>query len=180
MNNDVVKISKFLSLVLRHQPATIGLKLDSAGWVGVGELLAACNKNGKRITAKQLDFVVENNDKKRFAFNEDKTRIRANQGHSVEVELDYQPTFPPQILYHGTASRFLPSILEEGLVKGNRHHVHLSENEKTAQAVGERHGKVVILVVRSEQMQQDGYQFFLSANGVWLTDHVPIKYIQQQ
>lgn len=180
MNNDVVKISKFLSLVLRHEPTKIGITLDSAGWVGVDELIAACNKHGKRITTEQLDFVVENNDKKRFAFNEDKTRIRANQGHSVEVELEYQPTTPPPILYHGTASRFLNSINEQGLVKGNRHHVHLSENIKTARAVGERHGKAVILVVHSEQMQQDGYQFFLSANGVWLTDHVPMKYIQQQ
>lgn len=179
MNNDVVKVSRFLSLVLRHEPGKIGLTLDSAGWVDVEKLLVACNAHGKKITSAQLDFVVENNDKKRFAFNEDKTRIRANQGHSVEVELEYQPTIPPDILYHGTASRFLPSILERGLVKGNRHHVHLSENVKTARAVGERHGKAVILVVRSEQMQQDGYQFFLSANGVWLTDHVPMKYIQE-
>ncbi len=180
MNNDVVKISRFLSLVLRHDPAKIGITLDSAGWVGVDELLAACNKHGKLITVEQLDFVVENNDKKRFAFSEDKTRIRANQGHSIEVELEYQSTIPPKILYHGTASRFLPSILEVGLVKGNRHHVHLSENPKTARAVGERHGKAVILAVLSEQMHQDSYHFFLSANGVWLTDHVPMKYIQQQ
>ena len=180
MNNDIVKISRFLSLVLRHEPAKIGITLDSAGWVGIEELLEACNAHGKNITAAQLDFVVENNDKKQFAFNEDKTRIRANQGHSVEVELEYQPTVPPMVLYHGTASRFLPAINEQGLLKGNRHHVHLSENVKTARAVGERHGKAVILVVRSEQMQQDGYHFFLSANGVWLTDHVPAKYIQQQ
>jgi putative RNA 2'-phosphotransferase len=180
MSNDVVKISKFLSLVLRHQPATIGLKLDGAGWVGVDELLAACNKNGRRITAKQLDFVVENNDKKRFAFNEDKTRIRANQGHSVKVELEYQPTIPPPILYHGTAIRYLNSIFEQGLVKGNRHHVHLSADKKTALVVGQRQGKAVILIVRSEKMHDDGSQFFISANGVWLTDHVPAKYLEQE
>ena len=180
MNHNIVKISKFLSLVLRHQPETIGLKLDSAGWVDVSVLLAACNAHGKRINAEDLEFVVENNDKKRFAFNEDKTRIRANQGHSVEVELEYKPLTPPPILYHGTASRFLASIKQTGIVKGNRHHVHLSADTQTAKAVGQRHGKEIILIVKSGQMYQDGFQFFQSVNGVWLTQHVPAQYLSEE
>ncbi len=179
MNHNVVKISKFLSLVLRHQPETIGIKLDSAGWVDVSVLLAACNAHSKRITAEDLDFVVENNDKKRFAFNEDKTRIRANQGHSVEVELKYEPLTPPPILYHGTASRFLASINQIGIVKGNRHHVHLSADIKTAKAVGQRHGIEITLIVNSAQMHKDGFLFYQSANGVWLIEHVPVQYFSE-
>lgn len=179
MKNNEVKISRFLSLVLRHQPDKIGLTLDSAGWVGVSDLLAACNSHGVALSPTELESVVRHNDKQRFAFSEDGLRIRASQGHSVEVELAYEPAVPPPILYHGTASRFLASIQQQGLVKGNRHHVHLSADPKTAQAVGLRHGRLVLLVIRSQQMHEDGYEFFLSANGVWLTDSVPVRYLRE-
>ncbi len=174
-----VKISKFLSLVLRHQPQKIGLTLDSAGWVSVQELLTACNAQSVSLTQDELESIVQNNDKQRFAFSEDGLRIRANQGHSVEVELEYKPTEPPPILYHGTVDLFLPSIKENGLVKGNRHHVHLSAEVKTAEIVGNRRGKAVALEVLSEQMHEDGYAFYLSANGVWLTDTVPPQYLKE-
>ncbi len=177
MSSNEVKISRFLSLVLRHQPQKIGLTPDAAGWVEVNELLAACNQHGLPLTLAELELVVRNNDKQRFAFSEDGSRIRASQGHSIEVELDYAPAVPPPILYHGTAERFLDSIRAKGLVKGNRHHVHLSAEVKTAKAVGERHGKTVVLEIMSDQMQRDGFEFFQSANRVWLTDHVPLQYI---
>jgi putative RNA 2'-phosphotransferase len=180
MKVDVVKTSKFLSLVLRHQPQKIGLTLDSAGWVNVQELLAACNAHGKRMTLAELEAVVRDNDKQRFAFSEDGLRIRASQGHSVEVELQYEPAIPPPILYHGTVKRFLASIKTNGLVKGNRHHVHLSADVNTAENVGNRRGKAIVLEVLSGQMHEDGYQFFLSANGVWMTDTVPPQYLTEQ
>lgn len=175
-----VKISKFLSLVLRHQPSKIGLTLDSAGWVGVVELLAACKAHGVALTQTELESVVRNNNKQRFAFSADGLRIRASQGHSVEVELDYKAAAPPPILYHGTVDRFLTSIQANGLVKGKRHHVHLSADVKTAEIVGHRRGKAIVLEVLSGQMHEDGYEFFLSANGVWLTDMVPPKYLAEQ
>lgn len=179
MKNNEVKISKFLSLVLRHQPQMIGLMLDSAGWVNVDELLTACNVNGFSLTREMLDAIVRNNDKQRFAFSEDGLRIRASQGHSVEVELAYEPAVPLPILYHGTVDRFLVSIRANGLVKGNRHHVHLSAEVKTAEIVGNRRGKAVVLEVLAAQMHDNGHAFFLSANGVWLTDHVPPAYLHE-
>jgi putative RNA 2'-phosphotransferase len=177
MLNDNTRISKFLSLVLRHKPETIGLTLDKAGWTPVAELLQACERHGFPISPEELQTAVALNDKKRFSFNEDGTLIRANQGHSVEVELGYQPLEPPEILYHGTTERFSPSILEKGLLKGKRHHVHLSPDVTTATKVGARRGKPVILQVKSGEMYRDGYTFYQSANGVWLTDHVPTSYL---
>ncbi|HZS07362.1 MAG TPA: RNA 2'-phosphotransferase [Blastocatellia bacterium] len=177
MNNREVKISKFLSLVLRHQPQKIGLTPDKAGWIGADELLAACQAHGFPLTLEELNSVVRNNDKQRFAFSEDGRQIRASQGHSIEVELDYQPAVPPAVLYHGTPERFLDSIRAKGLVRGRRHHVHLSADAVTAVAVGERRGRPVVLEILSGQMHRDGYQFFQSANGVWLTEHVPAQYI---
>ena len=180
MPNDqqrLVKISKFLSLVLRHQPDKIGITLDKAGWVAVDELLRACQQHSFPITLEELKIVVATSDKKRFAFNEDGTQIRANQGHSVEVELGYQPVTPPALLYHGTAERFLVSIRQQGLVKGQRHHVHLSADEATALKVGVRHGKPVVLQVQSGVMHRAGYLFFQSENGVWLTEYVPAAYL---
>lgn len=173
-----IKISKFLSLVLRHRPEKIGLRLDPAGWVEVAELLRACQQHGVPLSRAELETVVAANDKQRFAFNEDKTRIRANQGHSVEVELGYQPAQPPELLYHGTVERFLASIMAQGLRKGQRRHVHLSADKTTAAKVGARRGKPVILTIRSGQMHREGYAFYLSANGVWLTDHVPPAYLK--
>jgi putative RNA 2'-phosphotransferase len=177
MSNRTVKISKFLSRVLRHKPETIDLSLDKAGWVAVSELLGACEQNGFPISRQELGAVVADNDKQRFSFSEDGLRIRANQGHSVEVELGYQPLEPPELLYHGTIERFLASIKEKGLLKGRRHHVHLSPDVATAIKVGARRGKPAILMIKSGQMYRDGYVFYQSANGVWLTEHVPAAYI---
>lgn len=177
MKDKTVKISKFLSLVLRHKPEEIGIQLDAAGWVPVAELLSACQAHGFSIKPEELEEVVRTNDKQRFAFSEDGLMIRASQGHSVEVKLDYQPLMPPEILYHGTATRFLDSIKEQGLIKGKRHHVHLSGDEATAIKVGARHGKAVVLVISSLQMHKDGFIFYQSENGVWLTEKVPTQYM---
>ena len=174
-----VRISKFLSLVLRHKPGTIGLELDENGWTDTNELLEKMSQNGKSIDFEQLNIVVENNPKKRFAFNEDKTRIRANQGHSIKIDLGFEPQQPPEILYHGTGTKYLESILEQGLKKQKRHHVHLSADKETATKVGQRHGKLAMLEVATITMYQDGYKFYLSENGVWLTDEVPIEYLRQ-
>jgi putative RNA 2'-phosphotransferase len=178
MQNRFVKISKFLSLVLRHRPEKIGLKLDPAGWTAVDELLAACRSHGLPITRDELDAVVAENDKQRFSFSDDGIRIRANQGHSVDVDLGYQPLVPPEELYHGTVERFLSSILAAGLSRGKRHHVHLSSNIEMAHKVGSRRGQPVILKVMSGRMHRDGYSFFCSQNGVWLTDEVPPDYLE--
>jgi putative RNA 2'-phosphotransferase len=178
MKDRSVKISKFLSLVLRHKPETIGLRLDEAGWVNVADLLAALDAHGRPVTRAELEATVADNDKKRFAFDEDGTRLRASQGHSVEVELDYAPAVPPAVLYHGTVEKFLPSIRQQGLLKGRRHHVHLSADVATAQKVGARRGRPVILSVKAAAMQTDGHVFYLSANGVWLTDAVPPAYLE--
>jgi putative RNA 2'-phosphotransferase len=178
MQDRMVKVSKFLSLVLRHQPDRIGLKLDPAGWVSVEELLEACQSHGFPLTKSELGAVVAGSDKQRFSFSDDRLQIRANQGHSVNVDLGYQPTAPPEELYHGTVERFLISILDGGLSKGKRHHVHLSADLDTAQKVGARRGIPVILRVMSGRMHRDGYLFFRSDNGVWLTDKVPPEYLE--
>jgi putative RNA 2'-phosphotransferase len=178
MNNKIVSMSKFLSLVLRHQPEKIGIELDSAGWVSVDALLRACARHGSPIAREELELIVASNDKKRFAFSEDGARIRASQGHSVEVELQYEPSVPPEILYHGTAERFLPAIRTEGLLKGKRHHVHLSRDEPSAFSVGQRHGKPIVLRIRAGELHRAGQPFYVSANGVWLTDHVPASFLE--
>lgn len=170
--------SKFLSLVLRHKPSTIGLELDAAGWASVDELLAKAASAHHTLSRALLEKVVETSDKKRFAFSEDGLRIRANQGHSVDVELGLPPVAPPARLYHGTASRFLDAILAEGLSKRQRHHVHLSESRETATAVGGRYGQPVLLAVDSQRMAAEGYLFFRSDNNVWLIDHVPPVYLR--
>ncbi len=173
------RISKFLSLVLRHQPEKIGISLDEAGWTQITDLLTKINESGLSLDLETLKSVVANNQKQRFSFDEKMEKIRANQGHSVNVNLGYQAQIPPNILYHGTATRFKASILSEGLKKMNRHHVHLSESIKTASAVGTRHGKLILLKVLSDEMQRDGFSFYQSENGVWLTDHVPAKYLRE-
>ena len=178
MNTDqATRTSKFLSLVLRHQPEKIGIRLDEAGWVAVDELLAGCGRAGHAITPDQLREIVRTSDKQRFALSDDGTRIRANQGHSVEVELGYEPATPPEVLYHGTAERFLASIRQQGLLKGARHHVHLSERVEAAAAVGRRHGQLVLLEVRAGAMHRKGITFYRTPNGVWLTDAVPAAYL---
>ncbi|MFC7443197.1 RNA 2'-phosphotransferase [Laceyella putida] len=180
MKRDDVKRSKFLSKVLRHKPETIGIRLDKNGWVGVEELLNACRKHGVLLDRETLERIVETNDKRRFSFSEDGQNIRANQGHSVPIDLNLEPMEPPERLYHGTAGRYLPSIREKGLVKGKRHHVHLSADPVTARQVGKRHGKPAILQIMAREMHQDGYAFFRSANGVWLTEHVPVRYLKEK
>ena len=174
---DAVKTSKFLSLILRHEPQKVGLQLDANGWIAVDELLAALRQHNRPLTRAQLEDIVVTNNKQRFSFSDDGLRIRANQGHSVEIELGYEDAVPPAVLYHGTATRFLASIRAQGLVKGARHHVHLSADEATAQNVGARHGKPVVLTVDATAMQAAGFAFYLSANGVWLTEHVPVAYL---
>jgi len=181
MNEKTAKsVSKFLSLVLRHSPETIELKLDENGWADVEELIEKCNKKGSQnqMTAELLDYVVKNNDKKRFAFNEDKTKIRASQGHSISVELNLNETEPSEYLYHGTVAKFLENIKNEGLQKMSRQHVHLSKDRETAIKVGSRRGVAQILTIKSGEMFKDGFKFYLSENNVWLTDEVPVKYIE--
>ncbi|KAA2244911.1 RNA 2'-phosphotransferase [Chitinophaga agrisoli] len=171
-------ISKFLSLILRHSPETINLQLDENGWADVQELLAKAAQHGQRFSLEELENIVASSDKQRFAFNETHTRIRANQGHSITVDLGLSPQVPPEYLYHGTVNDFLESIQQEGLLKMSRQHLHLSIDKATAEKVGSRRGRPVILTINSGQMHRDGLQFFLSENGVWLTDHVPARYIQ--
>jgi len=177
---DLKHNSKFLSLVLRHQPELIGIGMDSEGWVSVAELIDKCNLHGHALDAALLDEIVRTSDKQRFAYSEDKLRIRANQGHSVKVELQYAEVKPDEYLYHGTVAAALGSIMAEGLKKMARTHVHLSGNRATAVAVGGRRGKPVILLVRAAEMHRDGYKFYLSDNQVWLTDEVPARYIDHE
>ncbi|BAY62260.1 phosphotransferase KptA/Tpt1 [Calothrix brevissima NIES-22] len=178
MNNRLIKISKFLSKYLRHQPESLGITLESGGWVNVQELLAACAKHQFPITLQELQEVVANNDKKRFSFDSTGTMIRANQGHSVEVDLQLEPVTPPNVLYHGTGHKSVESILQTGIAKMSRHHVHLSADIATAKTVGARHGKPVVLAIDTASMYQAGYQFYCSDNGVWLVDNVPPEYLQ--
>ncbi len=166
-------ISKFLSLVLWHKPETIGLVLDENGWADVNDLVSKMDN----LTMVTLEKIVETNDKKRFTFNEDKTKIRASQGHSLNINLELKPVEPPEVLYHGTADRFVEIIKSTGIKKQSRSHLHLSNNFDTAVSVGQRHGKPVVLEVNAKKMQEDGYKFYLSENNVWLTDIVPIEYI---
>ena len=176
-DSDTQRVSKFLSLVLRHHPETIGITLDENGWTDVETLLIKLQTEGHRINLDQLRYLVDTNNKKRFALNSDETRIRASQGHSVDVDLGYTEKQPPKFLYHGTAIRFLDVILAEGLKKMDRHHVHLSADEQTARTVGSRHGKPVVLTVKAEEMAAGSFVFYQSENGVWLTEFVPAAYI---
>jgi len=175
---ETIRTSKFLSLILRHEPERVGLKLGDAGWVGVDELLRAVNQHGTPLTLEQLKHIVATSDKKRFAFSDDGQRIRASQGHSVEVDLQYVPQTPPELLYHGTATRFLDSIRKDGLHRMERHDVHLSAETKVTLQVGGRHGKAVLLTIRAGEMHRAGHVFCVSANGVWLVKQVPPEFIE--
>jgi putative RNA 2'-phosphotransferase len=176
---NLTKISKFLSLVLRHSPETIGIKIDyQGGWTDTAILIQKINQNGKyHIDMQILEEIVRTDEKQRYSFNPDKTKIRANQGHSIPIDLDLKEQIPPEILYHGTATRFLQEISEKGLKPMSRHHVHLSKDEETALKVGKRHGKPYILKIKSGEMHQKGFKFYLSDNGVWLTEQVPSEFL---
>ncbi|MEH2071220.1 MAG: RNA 2'-phosphotransferase [Nostoc sp.] len=174
-----IKISKYLSKYLRHTPDAIGIELAPGGWVAVDKLLTACAKNKFPISRQELQLVVESSDKQRFSFDSTGTLIRANQGHSTEVDLQLQPIAPPDQLYHGTGHKSVESILETGLRKMSRHHVHLSQDITTAQIVGARHGKPVVFLVDAAAMHQAGYIFYCSENAVWLVDGVPPEYLHK-
>jgi putative RNA 2'-phosphotransferase len=177
MPSRLTSVSKYLSKFLRHAPGDLGLTLQPGGWVPVDDLLDAAGRHGFPINYDELVECVETNDKQRFSFDITGELIRANQGHSVEVDLQLEGREPPEILYHGTVGRFLASIMAVGLEKGKRHHVHLSKDVETARKVGSRRGQPVILAVEAGRMHRDGHQFFLSANGVWLTDSAPTGYL---
>jgi len=178
MTDHSVNTSKFLSLILRHAPEKIGLVLDTQGWADIGQLLALATRHGRCISREQLDDVVARDSKTRYAISADGLRIRANQGHSLAaVDIALPPATPPAMLYHGTASRFVDAIRVGGLLAGARNHVHLSGNRETAVAVGARHGKPVVLTVDAAAMQAQGHVFYVSDNGVWLVDAVPVAFI---
>ena len=173
------KLSIFLSLVLRHKPDAAGIFLDEHGWANVEDLINGIKNTGRNINMSILEDIVETDSKQRYSFNEDKTLIRANQGHSVPVDVNLEKMKPPKFLYHGTADQFLNSIMEEGLKPTNRLYVHLSTDIETAIRVGKRHGNPVVLKIHSNQMYEEGCIFYLSKNGVWLTRDVQIKYLEQ-
>lgn len=171
-------LSKFLSFVLRHQPSAVGLTLDSNGWVSVDELLRAFAQHDRSLTRAELEELVASSDKRRFAISPDGAMIRANQGHSVAVDLALRPARPPDVLFHGTVARYLPAIRVEGLIKGERHHVHLSETQEVAVIVAKRRGEPYVLEVDARAMVEHGVVFYRSENDVWLTDHVPARFLR--
>lgn len=175
----LVRISKFLCLVLRHRPETIGLALDEEGYSDIAELIRKALDFGVVVDRPALREVVEHTDKKRFSFSEDGNRIKANYGHSIPVVLDRQKAEPPEVLYHGTAQETVTSIMEQGLGPGTRQYVHLVEEEKQALEVGRRYGEPHVLRVRARKMHEDGFEFFVAGGGIWLTKSVPIEYIVQ-
>lgn len=176
--SELTSISKFLSLVLRHEPQRLGLALDEAGWTSIDELLRKATEAGRAISRDGLEEVVRTNDKKRFSISDDGRLIRANQGHSIDVDLGLPATSPPEVLFHGTASRFVASILREGLDRRARHHVHLTQDRQIAVSVGQRYGSPVVLRIDARRMAALGHLFRCSANGVWLVDEVPAEFIQ--
>ncbi|MCR5629986.1 RNA 2'-phosphotransferase [Eubacterium sp.] len=170
--------SKFISLILRHKPEEIGISLDEHGWANVDELINGIAKT-RNFDMEQLEEIVHTDEKQRYSFNEDKTLIRANQGHSIPVDVELEEKEPPEHLWHGTGEKYIPSIREKGLIPKSRLYVHLSNDKETAIKVGSRHGKVVVLKVKAQDMYKDGFKFYISKNGVWLTKEVPIKYIEE-
>lgn len=173
----LIKASKYLSRHLRHEPERLGLVLEPGGWVGVDALLDACRERSFVLSPAELREVVERNSKQRFSFDESGTRIRANQGHTVDIDLGLTATTPPEVLFHGTGQRSLESIFANGLSRMGRHHVHLSADRATAVGVGTRHGRPLVLQVAAARMAGDGHEFFVTANGVWLTAEVPVAYL---
>jgi len=178
MTHDTMKVSKFLSLVLRHKPEHIRLTLDREGWADIDELIARAGTHGMPLTRETVLRVVETSDKQRFALDQAGQRIRANQGHSIDVDLGLEPREPPPILFHGTATTAIASIRGKGLHAATRQHVHLSPDEATAIKVRRRHGPPVVLRIDAARMRTAGHEFFCSTNGVWLTDSVPTEFIE--
>lgn len=173
------EVSKFISLILRHKPETIGISMDEHGWANVDELLAGIQKSFD-ITPEMLDEIVRTDSKQRYAFNEDKSLIRANQGHSIPVDVELEEKEPPEFLWHGTGKKYVNSIDKQGLIPKSRLYVHLSVDDETAKKVGKRHGEPILYHVKAKQMYNDGYKFYLSVNGVWLTAEVPLKYLEKK
>lgn len=170
--------SKFMSLILRHKPEAIGISLDEHGWANVDELIAGIAKT-QDFNMDILEEIVRDDEKQRYSFNEDKTLIRANQGHSISVDVELDVVEPPAELWHGTGEKYVASIDEQGLIPKSRLYVHLSKDKDTAVKVGKRHGDPVLYIVKAGEMYRDGYQFYLSKNGVWLTKQVPVKYLEK-
>lgn len=175
---NLIKISRFISLILRHKPETIGITLDEHGWANVEELIAGVNKKYP-IDMQILEKIVNDDDKNRYSFNGDKTMIRANQGHSIPVDVELKKLNPPDILYHGTGEKYVESIERQGLIRKNRLYVHLSNDIEIAKKVGKRHGKPVIYEIDCKKMIEDGIEFFKSENNVWLVESVPVKYLKK-
>ena len=174
---NIEKLSKFISLILRHKPEEIGITIDDFGWAKVEDLINGINKSGRNINMCILEEIVRTDNKQRYSFNEDKTKIRANQGHSIPVNLELNELEPPKTLYHGTATKSIEGIKSQGIKSMSRQWVHLSKDFETAKQVGARHGKPMILIINTERMYKDGIKFYLSENGVWLTEYVDPKYI---
>ena len=173
------QLSKFLSLILRHKPETIGITLDEHGWADVEELLKGITQSGRSIDYPTLERIVAENDKQRFSLSPDGKKIRANQGHSVNVDVELKPMDSPEVLYHGTVEKNKASIEAKGLIKGNRLYVHLSADVETAMKVASRRkGEKLIYEVAAGDMSRDGFKFYLSLNGVWLTESVPNQYLK--
>ncbi|WP_027088924.1 RNA 2'-phosphotransferase [Thomasclavelia saccharogumia] len=177
--NDLTKMGKYLSLILRHKPEIIGIELDDHGWAEVSALIEGINKTGRYIDKEILDKIVETNNKKRYQYNVNQTKIRANQGHSINVDVELQEKSPPNLLYHGTAKKSLENIKKSGIKKMERLYVHLSKDVETAKNVGKRHGLPVVLVIDTKAMVKDGYIFYYSNNGVWLCDDIDYKYVKK-
>lgn len=174
---NLIKVSKYISLILRHKPETIGISLDEHGWANVKDLINGVNKTHK-LDMKMLEEIVETDDKERYSFNEDKTKIRANQGHSINVDVELEEAVPPEMLWHGTGVKYMKNIDVEGLISKSRLYVHLSADPNTAMDVGKRHGDPMIYCIDALKMYEDGYKFYKSKNGVWLTKHVPTEYFR--
>ena len=174
----LTEISRYMSLILRHKPEAIGITLDEHGWANVDELIQGIAQNNQFDMA-MLEEIVATDEKQRYSFNEDHTLIRANQGHSIPVDVELEECVPPEVLYHGTGEKYVEAIDAQGLIPKSRLYVHLSSDRETALKVGQRHGKPVIYLVQSGDMQRDGYRFYKSVNGVWLTKEVPIKYLRK-
>lgn len=175
---NLTNLSRYMSLILRHKPEVIGITLDEHGWASVNDLICGIEKNNPGFNMDILEQIVRTDSKQRYSFNDDKSLIRANQGHSVNVDVELKEKEPPEYLYHGTGEKYVESINQDGLISKSRLYVHLSKDIKTAENVGKRHGKEVVYRINSGQMYRDGYKFYLSENEIWLTKEVPVKYLE--